>query len=82
MITISLKLSEDDALHLRSSARKAKMTVSSFLRQRIRAQEKPQQPQLLRIRCPLTGAKIFASKGGHLPPLTTASVREMLTEFP
>lgn len=82
MLTISLKLSEDDALHLRSSARKAKMTVSSFLRQRIRTHDKAEHARVIRTPCPLTGATIFTSKGGHPPPLTTASVREMLTEFP
>lgn len=82
MITISFKLSEDEAFHLRAKARKAKMTVSHFLRKRIRGEVSPQFAEIKQKKCPFTGASIFTSKGGDLPSLTTATVRKMLAEFP
>ena len=82
MVTISFKLSEDEALRLRAKARKAKMTVSHFLRKRIRGESSPRLAEITKKKCPLTGAAIFTSKGRDLPPLTTATVRKMLAEFP
>lgn len=82
MVTISFKLSEDEALQLRTKARKAKLSISSFLRQRVRSETPLIHTPVTRTRCPLTGAPIFSSKKGHLPPLTTAAVRNMLAEFP
>ncbi len=82
MVTISFKLSEDEALHLRAKARKAKMTMSHFLRKRIRGESSPLLAEITKRNCPFTGASIFTSKRGHLPPLTTATVRKMLAEFP
>ena len=82
MVTISFKLSEDEALNLRTKARKAKMTMSHFLRNRIKGESSPLLAEITKRKCSFTGASIFTSKRGHLSPLTTATVRKMLAEFP
>jgi len=54
--------------------------VSEYLRRRARlAMPAPSSPRL--VRCPHTGAMIFAALD-DLPPLTTEAVRELLADFP
>jgi hypothetical protein len=80
MPTITFKVTEEEARLIRSRARKEGVTVSEYLR--LRASAPPRSARKPgRIRCPLTGALIFAAPEGQ-PPLTTASVREMLADFP
>ncbi len=80
MTTISFKVTEDEARQIRSRARKEGISVSEFLRRRARvSMPDPQKPR--RVRCPHTGAMIFAAPDNQ-PPLTTESVRELLSDFP
>ena len=80
MATISFKVSDDEARMIRVLAGKEGVSVSEFLRRRacisLPAPRKP-----ARVRCPHTGALVFAAPA-HLPPLTTETVRELLADFP
>ncbi len=80
MATISFKVSEDEARFIRARARKEGVSVSEYLRRRARLSTPDSRP-LQRVRCPHTGAMIFAAPDEQ-PPLTTESVRELLSEFP
>lgn len=80
MVTISFKVSDDDARLIRARARKEGVSVSEFLRRRAHLST-PDSPPLQRVRCPYTGAMIFAAPAGQAP-LTTGMVRELLSDFP
>jgi len=80
MTTITFKVGEDEARSLRVAARRAKLTLSEYLRRQIRVNTAELEP-VGRIKCRHTGAVIFA-KAPHHPPLTTEAVREMLADFP
>ena len=80
MATISFKVSEDEARSIRARARKEGVSVSEYLRRRAR-RSTPVARALRRVRCPHTGAMVFAAPDDQ-PPLTTEMVRELLTEFP
>lgn len=80
MKTLSFKVTEEEARAIRQQARKEELTVSEFLRRRARGVgENP--PVIEPTRCEWTGATIL-SGSAQLQPLTTASVREMLNDFP
>ena len=80
MVTISFRVSEEEARLIRSRARQEGLTVSEYLRRRTcAAMPSPGEPR--RVRCRHTGAMIFAAPN-HEPPLTTARVRELLAGFP
>ena len=80
MTTITFKVTEDEARLIRSRARKEGISVSEYLRRRASvSMPAPQKPR--RVRCPHTGAMIFAAPENQ-PPLTTESVRELLSDFP
>jgi hypothetical protein len=80
MVTITFKVSEDEARLIRARARKEGLSVSEYLRRRASASmPAPEKPR--RIRCPHTGATIFASPENQ-PPLTTQAVRDILSDFP
>ena len=65
---------------MRTRARKEGVSLSEYLRQRARlAMPAPSSPKL--VRCPHTGAMIFAAPEDQ-PPLTTEAVRELLADFP
>jgi hypothetical protein len=80
MATITFKVTEEEARLIRSRAREERISVSEYLRRRasisMPASRKPRQ-----VRCPHTGAMIFAGLENQ-PPLTTESVRELLSDFP
>jgi hypothetical protein len=80
MQTISFKVTDEEARLIRSWAGKEGVSVSEYLRRRasiaVPASGKPK-----RIRCPHTGARIFAASE-NLPPLTTEAVKEFLSDFP
>ena len=80
MTTITFKVTEDEARQIRTRARKEGLTVSEFLRRRVKAaplaSRKPK-----RVRCPHTGAMIFSGTSDQTP-LTTEAVRQMLSDFP
>jgi hypothetical protein len=80
MLTITFKVTEEEARLIRSQARKERVSVSEYLRRRARA-PMPDSPKPRRIRCRHTGAMIFAALENQ-PPLTTQSVRELLSDFP
>ncbi len=80
MTTLTFKVSSDEARRLRKLARKQNVTLSELLRQKALAVANP-QVGVRRVRCRATGAKIFASPP-ESEPLTTATVRELLVDFP
>ena len=80
MTTISFKVSEDEARLIRARARKEGVTVSEYLRRRARLSAPASRP-LRRVRCPHTGAMIFAAAEDQ-GSLTTEMVREILSDFP
>ncbi len=80
MTTITFKVSEDEARLIRSRAKKERISVSEYLRRRaIVSMTAPRKPR--QVRCPHTGAMIFAASEDQ-PPLTTEAVRELLSDFP
>lgn len=80
MPTVSFKVSAEEARLIRSRARKEGVSLSEYLRRRARlAAPAPGPPEL--VRCPHTGAMIFAAPEDQ-PPLTTETVRELLADFP
>jgi len=80
MPTITFKVTDDEARRIQASARQRRLTVSEYLRRQTRAPE-VRGSRVRRVRCEHTGALIFAPPPG-LVPLTTADVREILSEFP
>lgn len=80
MATISFKVSEDEARLIRARARNEGVSVSEYLRRRARLAT-PDTGPLRQVRCPHTGAMIFAAPD-DLPPLTTEMVRTLLADFP
>ena len=80
MPTISFKVSEEEARLIRSRAGREGVSVSEYLRRRASiAMSAPRLPRL--VRCPRTGAMIFGALDDHTP-LDTATVRELLSDFP
>jgi hypothetical protein len=81
MATITFKVTEEEARLIRSRARKERLTVSEYLRRRASITETAVSRKTRKIRCPHTGAMIFAAPENQ-PPLTTEAVRELLSDFP
>lgn len=80
MVTISFKVSDDEARSIRERARQEGVSVSEYLRRRARLTTAG-STTWPRVRCPHTGAVIFAEPDGE-PPLATDAVRELLADFP
>lgn len=80
MTTLTFKVDEDEARSLHVAARRAKLTLSEYIRRQIRLNAAKAEPVGQR-KCSHTGAMIFAPALHH-PPLTTETVKEMLAEFP
>jgi len=80
MATLTFKVTDEEARLIRSRARKERVTVSEYLRRRASLPLVP-AGKPAKVRCPHTGAMIFASPG-YQPPLTTEAVRELLADFP
>jgi hypothetical protein len=80
MATLTFKVTDQEARLIRSRARKERVTVSEYLRRRASLSLVPASKPA-RVRCPHTGAMIFASPDNQ-PPLTTEAVRELLSDFP
>ena len=80
MATLSFKVSEDEALLIRARAREEGVSISECLRRRA-GLDAPGSGPLGLVRCPHTGAMIFAALDDQ-PPLTTEAVRELLADFP
>ena len=81
MTTLTFKMEESEARRVRAAARRAKLTLSEYLRRQVRGPAEHAVPPVKLIKCSFTGAMIFAP-APHLPELTTESVKEMLAEFP
>jgi hypothetical protein len=81
MTTISFKVTEDEARLIRSLARRERLSLSEYLRRRASHPAPATNVKSRRVRCPHTGALIFATLENQ-PPLTTESVRELLSNFP
>lgn len=79
MTTLSFKVSDDEARLIRALAERERLSLSEYLRRRASGVGEPTAPA--RVRCGLTGAMIFAPSAGETP-LTTAAVKEMLSDFP
>jgi hypothetical protein len=80
MPTITFKVTDSEARLIRSQAKKEGLSVSEYLRLRANASLRPaRKPRL--VRCPHTGAMIFAAPENQAP-LTTETVRQLLSEFP
>ena len=79
MTTISFKVTEDEARMIRSRAKRERISVSEYRRRASVKMPVPRKPR--QVRCAHTGAMIFAAAEDH-PPLTTESVRELLSDFP
>ncbi len=80
MPTLTFKVTEEEAHVIRALARRQGLSVSEYLRRQAQPRSRRTGP-IGRTRCAHTGAAIFAP-APDLPPLTTASVRQMLAEFP
>ena len=80
METLTFKVTDQEARRIRSRARKERVTVSEYLRRRASLALGPARKPA-KVRCPHTGAMIFASLDNQ-PPLTTDAVRELLSDFP
>ena len=80
MTTLTFKVDEDEARSLHVAARRAKLTLSEYLRRQIRANAAEAKP-VGHVKCRHTGARIFAPAPQH-PPLTSEAIREMLADFP
>ncbi len=79
MTTLTFKVTDREARLIRSRARKERVTVSEYLRRASLSLTPAREPA--KVRCPHTGAMIFAVPD-HQPPPTTAVVRELLSDFP
>jgi hypothetical protein len=80
MPTLTFKVTDQEVRLIRSRARKERVTVSEYLRRRASLSLAPRRKPA-KVRCPHTGAMIFASPDNQ-PPLTTEAVRELLSDFP
>ena len=80
MPTISFKVREEEARLIRSRAAREGVSVSEYLRRRANLPlSAPAPPRL--VRCARTGAMIFGALDDQAR-LDTATVRELLSDFP
>jgi hypothetical protein len=78
--TFTLKVTNEEALRIRSMASRENLSVSEYLRRRVVGKSaRSRAPE--RIPCEFTGAMIF-SPPPELPPIEVGTVREMLVDFP
>ena len=80
MTTFTIQVSDEEARAIRSRAERERTSVTEYLHRRATGSSPVARP-VSQVVCEFTGATIF---GGlpDAPPLTTESVREMLTDFP
>jgi hypothetical protein len=80
MATITFKVTAEEARLIRARAKQERLSVSEYLRRKASgSMSSARKPR--RIRCPHTGAMIFSAPSDQAP-LTTESVRDLLSEFP
>jgi len=80
MATLTFKVTDQEARLIRSRARTERVTVSEYLRRRASLAFVPARKPS-KERCPHTGAMIFGALDNQ-PPLTTVTVRDLLSDFP
>jgi len=80
MQTITFKVPEEEADFIRQEARKNDLSISEFIRRKIRNDTGTAEP-VKEVFCPITHTTIF-SGSSDLPPLTTESVKKILADFP
>lgn len=80
MATLTFKLDDAEARSLRLEAKRAKLTLSELLRQKLRG-PLPMLQRVELVTCPLTRTTIFGS-APQFGPLSTASVKDLLGDFP
>ena len=78
---MSFRVSDDEARLIRALAKRAKLTLSEYLRRQASRSAASKPGPVRRTRCKYTGAMIFAANP-DIPILSTDSVREMLADFP
>lgn len=76
MKTITFKVTEDEERQLRRQARESGLTISGFLRGKLRGERAVEV-----VASRATGAPAFRLRGNQ-ERLTTEGVREMLADFP
>ena len=81
MRTLSFKVTDDEARLIRLLAKRERTSLSEYMRQRAMGLAERESALPGKVRCPFTGAMVFAPLSGQ-PPLTTETVREMLSDFP
>jgi hypothetical protein len=81
MVTLTFKATEEEARKIRQQARREKLSLSEYLRRRASAPASSPLSVPRLVRCPHTGAMIYARLDDR-PPLTTESVRQLLGDFP
>lgn len=79
MTTLTFKVRDEEAQAIRRQAKSAGITISELLRRRAIVPEmrKPAETVI----CKHTGARVFKGDPSFIP-LTTESVKEMLSDFP
>ena len=80
MKTLTFKVSDDEARHIRNLSKRANLTLSEYLRRQVKGRTS-KAASIPRVKCKFTGAMIFGPSPDR-PPLNTESVREMLEDFP
>jgi hypothetical protein len=80
MTSLTFKIDDKEARNLRMEAKRAKLTLSELLRQKLRGPV-PTPQRVAFMTCPLTGTTIFGS-APQFGPLSTTSVKELLGELP
>jgi hypothetical protein len=80
VVTLSFKVSEQDARAIRAQARREKVSVSQYIRQRAALPVSGLAKPGVRL-CPITGARVWEAPPA-LPALTVATTRQMLADFP
>lgn len=81
MKTLTFKVTDDEARLIRQLAKRERTSLSEFVRQRAMGLAGRESALPGKVRCPFTGAMVFAPMPGQ-PPLTTEAVRDMLGDFP
>lgn len=80
MKTITFKVTEEEDRVIRTQARRAKLTVSEYLRRKLRSDTRSSGSVDV-AKSPATGAPAFCGDA-DMPPLNQDTVREMLSQFP
>lgn len=81
MQTITFKVPEEEAKYIKEEAQNNNLSISEFIRRKIRNQSEEEYEPVKEVFCPITKTTIFAGSQ-DLPPLTSESVEQILSDFP